>query len=117
LKYDSVGPKGNYEEFKFTFTLDHQKELEEMAQKLKKVFVVLVCLKAREVCVITLEQFKKMVVSRQKAAKVKEDQYQILATARKNQKLRVYVNNPGSKGKQLGEIKVARNAFPSVLFE
>lgn len=47
LKYDSVGPKGYYEEFKFTFTEDHLEELKELAEKHLNVFAALVCLKKR----------------------------------------------------------------------
>jgi len=120
LKYNAVKPKPNGE-FPFTFSQDSLKELAGMAEHLhlKKVFVVLVCYKAREVCVVTLQRLKEMVATREKAAGKAEDQYVLLVTAPKNSQLRLYLNVPGKKGKLLKntETKVPRNSFPAVLFE
>ena len=120
LKYNAVKPKPNGE-FPFTFSQDSLKELAGMAEHLhlKKVFVVLVCYKAREGCVVTLQRLKEMVATREKAAGKAEDQYVLLVTAPKNSQLRLYLNVPGKKGKLLKntETKVPRNSFPAVLFE
>jgi hypothetical protein len=120
LKYNSVKPTANGE-FPFTFSQDNLKELTGMAEQLqlKKVFAVLVCYAAREVCVLTLQRLKEMIAVREKAAQKTEDQYVVLVTARKNSKLRVYLNAPGTTGKLLKKTatKVARNSFPAVLFQ
>jgi hypothetical protein len=120
LKYNSVKPKANGE-FPFTFSQDNLKELTGMTEQLqlKKVFVVLVCFVAREVCVVTLQRLREMIAIREQAAGKTEDQYVVLVTAPKNSKLRVYLNAPGTKGKLLRntETKVARNSFPGVLFQ
>jgi hypothetical protein len=85
---------------------------------LKKVFVALICYKAREVCLVTLQRLKEMIATREKATGKTEDQYVVLVTAPKNSQLRVYLNVPGTKGKLLKntETKVPRNSFPGVLF-
>ena len=117
LKYNAAKPKANGE-FPFTFSQDNLKELADMKGKLKKVFVVLVCHDAREVCVISLERLHEMIDIRKVAASEPEGQYVILVTAQKNSKLRAYMNAPGKKGKLLRktDTKVARNDFPALLF-
>ena len=76
LKYNSVKPKANGE-FPFTFSQDNLKELTGMTEQLqlKKVFVVLVCFVAREVCVVTLQRLREMIAIREQAAGKTEDQY------------------------------------------
>jgi hypothetical protein len=120
LKYNSVKARPNGE-FPFVFSQDNLKELAGMADhlKLKKVFVVLVCYKARQVCVITLQRLKEMIAIREKVANKTEDQHVVLVTAPKNSYLRVYMNVPGKKGQLLKhtETKVPRSSFPAVLFQ
>jgi len=46
-----------------------------------------------------------------------EETYTVLVTAPANKSLRVYMNVPGVKKTQFGEITISRNDFPSVIFE
>lgn len=117
LKYNSVKPKANGE-FPFTFSQDNLKELADIEGQLKKVFLALVCVRAREVCIINLPKLREMIAIREKAAGGPEAQYVLLITARPNNKLRAYMNAPGTRGKLLKstEIKVSRNDFPVALF-
>lgn len=84
--------------------------------KCGKVFAVLVCIKDKEICVLSDDELTKLIALRQKVFGGPEDQYQIIVTAPANKQFRVYVNRPGAKGKMLGEIKVKRKAFPDALF-
>jgi hypothetical protein len=80
------------------------------------VFIVLVCRKAAEICVITLEEFEKHRALREKAKGAPEPHYQILVTMPKGAAFRVYMNEPGMKKTLLKEQKVARNRFPKEIF-
>lgn len=115
IKYARV-PHGSANEYVFTFTRSHLEELSLLREHCVKVFVVLVCIKAKEICVLTHGQLKELVGLRKKILGEDEDQYQILVTARPNQQFRVYVNRPGRRGILIGEQIVRRNAFPEVLF-
>jgi hypothetical protein len=115
IKY-ATAPKGRYTEYLFTFQKTHLDELEMLRGKCGKVFAVLVCIKDKEICVLSDGELTKLIALRQKVFGGPEDQYQIIVTAPANRQFRVYVNRPGVKGKMLGEIKVKRKAFPDALF-
>jgi hypothetical protein len=115
IKYASA-PKGKYDEYLFTFQKAHLDELALLREKSGKVFAVLVCIKDKEICVLSEDELNRLIGLRRKAFGGQEDQYQILVTAPANKQFRVYVNRPGVKGKMLGEIKVKRRAFPDTLF-
>lgn len=77
----------------------------------------MICVDAREVCVMTVDELHDLIDRRQKANGGPEDQYTVLVTAQAGKSLRVYLNQPGKKGTILGKaIVVTRNAFPDVLF-
>jgi hypothetical protein len=115
IKYASA-PKGKYDEYLFTFQKAHLDELAPLREKSGKVFAVLVCIKDKEICVLSEDELNRLIALRRNAFGGPEDQYQILVTAPANKQFRVYVNRPGVKGKMLGEIKVKRRAFPDTLF-
>ncbi|MGB6944072.1 MAG: hypothetical protein WBE37_16860 [Bryobacteraceae bacterium] len=115
IKYAS-SPKGSYDEYLFTFQKAHLDELALLREKTGNIFAVLVCIRDKEICVLSDTELKRLIATRQKAFGGPEDQYQILVTAPANKQFRVYVNSPGAKGKMLGEIKVKRSAFPDLLF-
>jgi len=115
IKYASA-PKGRSSEYLFTFQQAHLDELNLLREKSGKVFAVLVCIKDKEICVLSDDDLLKLIALRQKAFGGPEDQYQIIVTAPANKQFRVYVNRPGVKGKMMGEIKVKRSAFPDALF-
>ena len=92
-------------------------ELSEIAVINPRTFVVLVCVKERDICCISYEQLQDLIAQRKTAKGGPEDQYSILVTAPKGKRLRVYVNAPGVRKKRLGkEIVISRSAFPSIIF-
>lgn len=115
IKYSSA-PKGNYDEYLFTFQQAHLDELAKLREKSGKVFAVLVCIKDKEICVLSEAELNRLIAVRQKSFGGPEGQYQIIVTAEVNKQFRVYVNAPGVKGTKMGEIKVKRKAFPEALF-
>lgn len=88
-----------------------------LREKSAKVFAVLVCIKDKEICVLSEDELGQLIALRQKVFGGPEEQYQIIVTAPPNKQFRVYVNRLGVKGKMMGEIKVKRSAFPDVLFD
>lgn len=115
LKYCSE-PTGSFHEYKFTFQKEHLDELAELAAKCERVFLAFVCVKDGHICCLPYGDFVKLVRARRGKKGADEDQYQILVTLPKGGAFRVYVNAPGVRKKMLGEIKIARNAFPVRLF-
>ena len=115
VKYASA-PKGACDEYLFTFQRKHLEELALLNEKCGKVFAVLVCIKGKEICVLSLVELNRLIEVRKRALGEAEEQYQVLVTAPANKQFRVYVNRPGAKGNMLGTIKVKRKAFPSELF-
>lgn len=116
IKYASA-PAGAAQEYVFNFEGGHLKEMADLRTKCDRVFAVLVCIRDRTICAITYEELVGLVEQRKKLKKMAENQYQILVTTQKGKQCLVYVNRPGRKGLMLGSFKVARNAFPSVLFD
>jgi len=115
LKYAGV-PHGFAREYIFTFTKAHLEELVVLREHCTRVFVVLVCIKTKEICVISYGQLTQMISLRKKVRGEDEEQYQVLVTAPPNKQFRVYVNHPGRKGILMGQQLVRRNAFPEMLF-
>jgi len=115
LKYAGL-PHGSVKEYTFTFTKAHLDELLVLREHCTKVFVVLVCIKTKEICVISYGQLTELVALRKRVRGAEEDQYQVLVTAPPNKQFRVYVNRPGRKGIMTGQKLVCRNAFPEILF-
>lgn len=115
VKY-ARAPHGSTDEYVFTFSRSHLEELKLLREQCVRVFVVLVCIRAREICVISYGQLTQLVKLRKKILGGDEDQYQILVTAPPNQQFRVYVNRPGRRGIMMGKQVVRRNAFPEMLF-
>jgi hypothetical protein len=109
-------PHGQVREYVFTFTKAHLDELVVLRERCTKVFVVLVCIKIKEICVISYGQLLQMIRLRKETRTEDEDQYQILITAPPKKQFRVYVNHPGRKGVMMGQQLVPRNAFPELLF-
>ena len=119
LKYASK-PNITYGEYFFTFHTDNLTELEALAlnKKAEKVFIVLVCVHAKEICCITYTELQTLINKRRDAQGHAENScYLVLVTAPKNKSFRVYVNSPGQKKKALGRSIVPRNRFPNELFQ
>ena len=116
LKY-ATKPIPRFQEYAFSFTGDHLKELSAITKSYPKSFVALVCVKEREICCVTHTELLNLIGSRQQEAGMIEDIYTILVTAPKGKSLRVYVNAPGKKKTILGNpLIISRNAFPEKIF-
>ncbi|MCC6487393.1 MAG: hypothetical protein IT364_07820 [Candidatus Hydrogenedentes bacterium] len=116
IKYAS-SPRGRADEYSFTFTQAHLRQLKAMGRDFRHAFAVLVCIDAAEICVLSHEQINDFVVLRKEDNRNQvEPQYQIKVTAQRNRKFRAYIDAPNQKGLLLKETKVSRNDFPKVLF-
>ena len=116
FKY-ATKPTPRFQEYIFTFTADHMKELLQIAHATPKTFIALVCVKDREICCLPHSELLKLVASRENALSGPEDVHTILVSVPKGKSLRVYVNAPGKKKTILGkELVVSRNAFPDGIF-
>lgn len=117
IKY-ATKPSPSFGEYIFTFTQSHLQEISELKEHFKThVYIVMVCLKAHEICVITADELDNYIAQRRSAKGSIEEQYQLLLTLVANGAFRVYMNHPGKKKKPLAIKKVRRNRFPVVLFE
>ena len=116
LKY-AWSPTRTYKEYTFAFHQEQLDELSEIAAINPRTFVVLVCVKERDICCISFEQLQELIGRRETAKGGPEDQYSILVTAPKGKRFRVYVNAPGVRKKMLDkEIVISRSAVPSIIF-
>jgi hypothetical protein len=115
LKYASR-PVGGYKEYVFSFSEDQLTELDSIADVKPKTHVVLVCVKDREVCLLSYAELKVLRELREKDRGRAEESLQVMVTAPANKSLRVYVNAAGTKGKNLGERVVSRRNFPEKIF-
>jgi hypothetical protein len=115
IKYAGA-PRGQAKEYVFTFTKPNLEELANLREHCTKVFVVLVCIETKEICVISYGQLQQLINLRRRVQGHEEEQYQLLVTAPINKQFRVYVNRPARKGIMLGQELVRRNAFPELLF-
>jgi len=117
LKYASK-PTPAHREYLFTFRKQHLAELAEIAKATQKVFVALVCVKARQVCCLPYVGLTKLIDARRKAQGCTEDQYVLLVTVPANKNFRVYVNKPGARNTMLGKpVVIGRNDFPGEIFK
>ena len=117
LKYSSRPTRG-FQEYVFTFTRAHFDELKSLGTHYgPRVFVVLVCIEAKEICVLTLKELRGHRERRERAFGGPEPQYQLLVTVPPNKSFRVYMNAPGKKGTLLKQQIVNRNSFPRTIFQ
>jgi hypothetical protein len=116
IKYAGA-PHGTAKEYVFTFTKPQLEELSVLREQCVKVFVTLVCIKVKEICVISYGQLQHLIQGRRRELGTDEDQYQVLVTALPNKQFRAYINCPARRGIILGEpLLVQRKAFPEILF-
>jgi hypothetical protein len=87
VKYASA-PKGAYSEYPFTFRRQHLEELALLNEKCGKVFAVLVCIRDKEICVLSLYELNRLIAARKRALGETEEQYQVLVTAHTNKQFR-----------------------------
>ncbi|MGJ5074584.1 hypothetical protein [Bradyrhizobium oligotrophicum] len=117
LKYASK-PKKPHDEYVFTFTKAHLDQIRAITKAVHKTFLALVCVKAREVCCLRVEELFSLIERRRKAFHSDENQYSVLVTAKKGSSLHVYVNEPHKKNTRISgkDVVVSRSAFPGELF-
>jgi len=117
IKYDAVGPTGKkYPEFKFTFSTKNLQDIQNLKGQLDKLFIVLICLKAKEICVITEDMLSKLIDLRKRDKGSMESAYQILVQDFEGKQFKVYINAAGTKGKAMGLEKIPRKDFPRKIF-
>jgi hypothetical protein len=114
-KYAKVKNQSHREHI-FNFNKTNLKDLKLINKKNDELFIILVCIPDREICCLSYEEFKNLVKSRKKAKGEKEENYTVICKISKNEKIRVYVNQPNEKNTLIGEKLIARNEFPSKLF-
>lgn len=105
-------------EFVFTFTDQNKSELADLAKKGKKVFLVLVCIESREICVYEYGKFLRTLAKREKIQGGPDNATTLLVELEPNKSFRVFMNYPGKKNLMIGQPDVvARKDFPNVLFD
>ena len=116
LKYATKKTK-RFGEFIFTFSAEHIAEIDALAKKAEKVFLVFVCVQAKEICCLRRTELVSLIAQRELARAAPEDIHTVLVTVETGKSCRVYMNVPGERKKKLGEIIVPRNRFPDAIFE
>lgn len=101
----------------FTFNRQHLSEIKEIESRSKSAFIALVCVKDREICLISRAELMELIEERRREKGSKEDTYTALVVAPKGKSLRVYMNAPGVRKTKLTEKIVSRNLFPNKIFE
>lgn len=116
LKYGS-NPTKAFKEYSFVFNQSNFEELNALKAKYgDRVFIVLVCVRAREVCILRYSELDKKREEREKEKGAPEAQYQLLVAVLPRKSFRVYMNKPGVRKRSLTQSIVNRNAFPAELF-
>ena len=113
LKY-AEKPTKPFNEYSFTFHPNHLNEIESIEQK---TFVVLVCVRDRQICCILRDELMDIIEERKREKTSDEDSYTILVTMPDGKSFRVYTNYPGKRKKSLKQRIVSRTRFPDVLFK
>lgn len=116
LKYATTKTK-TFGEFVFTFNRQHLAEIDALAAKAEKTFVVFVCVPAGEICCIRRVELQDLLARRRSERGYEEDIYTVLVTVPTGKSCRVYMNAPGERKKTIGQIVVARNRFPNEIFD
>jgi hypothetical protein len=117
FKY-GMNPNKSWKEYSFVFNQANFGELD--ALKLKfgdRAFIALVCVKAKEVCVLSVNDLYAKRAERAAENGGPEEQYQLLVAVRPRKSFRVYMNAPGVRKTSLDQTVVNRNDFPSLLFQ
>lgn len=116
LKY-ARKPVGRFGEYLFGFTQENLGDIVRIDSATNSLFLALVCVKAREICSLSYQEFCALIQRRKTAKGADEDQYQILVTTPRGKGFRVYVNAPGVKKRILGSAMiVSRSNFPEKIF-
>jgi hypothetical protein len=118
LKYANTRPKGKFKQVQFTFPKKTLKELRELKARGLRVFLGLVCVRARAICCLPLNEFLALLSERKEAAGKGEAQYTLHVGVPKRGQFRVSLAYPNSRGYVAGdELLVPRNDFPWRIFQ
>ena len=118
LKYATEpSPGGRYKEYLFNFRSQHFRELRQLKKGTANIFVGLICVRDKEICCLHYDELIELVKERQQELMGFEDQYAILVKLSQGSSFRVYLNQPGTKGKALNHFVIPRRNFPARLFE
>jgi hypothetical protein len=116
LKYASKKTKA-HNEYIFTFTTEHLKDLERIHKANPDTFISMVCVGEREICCLSYDELSELIGRRKAKKGHKEDQYTILVTVPKGKSMRACINAPGVKNTILGKpMIIKRNYFPGKIF-
>lgn len=111
-------PKTRFAHYVFNFKTENLAEIQNLKSRCPKTFIVLVCLKDKEICIITSEDLMRLVEARSKSKGEKEGQYNLQVRVKGGGSMRVYMNAPGSKTEIVIKEKIVpRDAFPKSLFQ
>lgn len=117
IKYSSQ-PKPPFGEYVFNFGKKAKGELNKLLEISESVYIALVCVKARQICCISEDEFRAWLERRRIAFGKKEEVSTFLVRIPSGKSIRVDMNQPGTKGKYLGKSQIVpRNRFPKVLFD
>ena len=117
LKY-AREPRAPFNEYVFNFGKKAKQELQKLQEISESVFIAFVCVKDRQICCISQEEFCEWLNRRQIALGKNEKVSTFLVRVPSGKSMRVNMNQPGKKGRYLGKTQiVARNRYPKVLFE
>ena len=116
LKYATAATEP-FDEYPFTFLQQHLDEIEALSQKTDRLYLIFVCVRAKQICCVRRNELYDLIAKRRLARGYNEALYTILVTCPPGKSFRMYVNVPGARKKKLGEIIVPRNRFPDVVFE
>lgn len=105
-----------FKEYVFTFNKQQLKEINEINNRSKNAFIALVCVKDREICVISRAELLELIEERGKEKGSPEDTYTVLVVVPSGKSLRIYMNAPGERKKKLTEKIISRKSFPDRIF-
>lgn len=116
FKYGTT-PKKPFTEYSFTFNKSNFAELDALHARFKdRSYIALVCVKAGEVCLLSVADLYEKRAERERDRGSTEEQYQVLVAVSPRKSFRVYMNASGVRKKSLTKTIVNRNEFPRVLF-
>ncbi len=111
-------PHGVHVEYLLTFKQENVDEIQRIAAQYPKAFVMLVCIKGREICCITFKEFNSIYKRWLKRVGDPTKQFPLLVTMPSKGKCRVYANAPGTRNKLLDKALLrSRSDFPKMLFK
>ena len=103
-------------EYIFGFTVANLVELSKLKTQCDRMFACMVCVAAKQICCIDMDEIEAHIKGRDAASHKIETQYQLLVVVPPSKGFRVYVNAPGVKRRSLKQQIVSRTRFPGILF-